>query len=122
VAEITKIGITIDCVDPEMLADFWARFLGYARLVGGGSGPYVTIERPSGLVSGPPSITFQQVPEPKAGKVRMHLDLFVDHAGPLFTDMLSAGATALETTEAGEWTTRVLADPAGNEFCLIGPE
>jgi hypothetical protein len=122
VSEIAKIGVTIDCADPEMLAGFWARFLGYQLLESGGSGPYITIERPSDLINGPPSITFQRVPEPKAGKVRMHLDLFVDHAGPVFTEMVSAGATSIETTEAGEWTTRVLSDPAGNEFCLIGPE
>jgi hypothetical protein len=121
VSEIAKIGITIDCADPEMLAGFWTRFLGY-QLAGAGGGPYVTIERPSDLISGPPSITFQRVPEPKVGKVRMHLDLFVDHAGPMLTEMVSAGATSIATTEAGEWTTRVLSDPAGNEFCLIGPE
>jgi hypothetical protein len=36
--------------------------------------------------------------------------------------MVDAGATLLTTTAAGEWTTRVLHDPAGNEFCLIGPD
>ena len=46
----------------------------------------------------------------------------VEHAQPTFADMLSAGATTLQITEAGEWTTRVLQDPAGNEFCLIGPD
>jgi len=48
--------------------------------------------------------------------------VFVDHAQPTFADMLSAGATTLQITEACEWTTRVLQDPAGNEFCLIGPD
>jgi hypothetical protein len=35
---------------------------------------------------------------------------------------LAAGASSVSRTEAGEWTTRVLQDPAGNEFCVIGPD
>jgi len=56
------------------------------------------------------------------GKARLHLDLFVEHAGPVFEDMVAEGATVLSRTDAGEWTTRVLQDPEGNEFCLIGPD
>jgi hypothetical protein len=40
----------------------------------------------------------------------------------LVAEMLAAGAAPLSITEAGEWTTRVLLDPAGNEFCVIGPD
>ncbi len=52
----------------------------------------------------------------------MHLDLFVQHTLPMIDEMIAAGASSLSTTEAGEWTTRVLQDPAGNEFCVIGPD
>ena len=52
----------------------------------------------------------------------MHLDLFVQHALPMIDEMRTAGASSLSITEAGEWTTRVLQDPAGNEFCVIGPD
>jgi hypothetical protein len=65
--------------------------------------------------------TFQRVPGPKTTKARVHLDLLVDHAQPMFDAMVAAGATHLHTMPADEWTTRVLTDPAGNEFCLIGP-
>ena len=116
-----RIGITIDCPDPEELAAFWERFLGYVRRPTGSPGPYVTIERPPDA-EGPPHLTFQRVPEPKASKTRMHLDLFVEHAHPMIDEMIAAGASLLSTTEAGEWTTRVLQDPAGNEFCVIGPD
>jgi hypothetical protein len=116
-----KIGITIDCPDPDQLAAFWEQFLGYVRRPDGGSGPYVTIDRPGGA-DGPPHLTFQRVPEAKTTKVRTHLDLFVDHAAPIVAKMIAAGATSLAITEAGEWTTRVLQDPAGNEFCVIGPD
>ena len=116
-----RIGITIDCPDPEQLAAFWTRFLGYRRRPGGADGTYVTIDRPDG-VEGPPHVTFQRVAEPKASKARAHLDLFVEHARPMVDEMVGAGAVTIATTEAGEWTTRVLQDPAGNEFCVIGPD
>ena len=116
-----RIGITIDCPEPEELAAFWERFLGYVRRPTESPGPYVTIDRPQGT-EGPPHLVFQKVPEPKVSKARMHLDLFVQHALPMIDEMIKAGASSLSTTEAGEWTTRVLQDPAGNEFCVIGPD
>ena len=116
-----RVSITIVCPDPDQLAAFWERFLGYTRRAGAPGGPYVTIERPD-VVDGPPTITFQRVPEAKAAKVRMHLDVFVDHAAPIVADMIASGATTLSVTEAGDWTTRVMQDPAGNEFCVIGPD
>lgn len=115
-----RIGITIDCPDPDEAAAFWARFLGYERQPSG-SGPYVTLMRVDG-VDGPPSITFQRVPEPKTAKARAHLDLFVEAAQPVVDEMVAAGATLVSRAEAGEWTTRVLLDPAGNELCVIGPD
>jgi len=117
----TRIGVTIDCADPDTLAVFWERFLGYTRRPGPSGTPYVTIERPAG-VEGPPHVTFQQVPEAKASKARSHLDLFVDSAGAMVDEMVAAGASVLSIAPAGEWTTRVLQDPAGNEFCVIGPD
>jgi hypothetical protein len=117
-----QIGITVDCPDAAQLAGFWERFLGYTRRPGATAGPYVTIERGDGGTDGPPFVTFQTVPEPKSAKARLHLDLFVDHAGPLVDEMLAEGASSVLRIEAGEWTTRVLQDPAGNEFCVIGPD
>ena len=117
----TKIGVTLDCPDPEVVAVFWKKFLGYERRPGKTGGPYVTLDKPEGG-SGPAQVAFQRVPEPKTSKSRVHLDLFVEHARPIMEDMIAAGASLLETIEAGEWTTRILQDPAGNEFCLIGPD
>lgn len=117
-----QIGITVDCPDAAQLAAFWERFLGYARRSGASAGPYVTIERVDQGPDGPPFVTFQTVPEPKSAKARLHLDLLVEHARPLVDEMLAAGASSVSRTEAGEWTTRILQDPAGNEFCVIGPD
>ena len=116
-----RIGLTIDCPDPDLLAQFWERCIGYRRRPAAEGSPYVTVERPDGL-DGPPHLTFQRVPEPKTSKSRAHLDLFVDHAEPMMAEMIEAGATLIHVTDAGEWTTRVLQDPAGTEFCVIGPD
>jgi hypothetical protein len=118
---MATIGITMDCPEPDVAATFWETFLGYRRRPAGPDSPYVTIERPEGG-DGLALVTFQRVPEPKTTKARVHLDLSVDHAQPVFDAMVAAGATPVSTTPAGEWTTRILTDPAGNEFCLIGPD
>lgn len=118
----TQIGVTVDCPDAAQLATFWERCLGYTRRPGAPGGPYVTLERGEEAPDGPPLITFQTVPEPKTSKARVHLDLFVDEAQPLLDEMTAAGASVVTRTEAGRWTTRVLVDPAGNEFCVIGPD
>lgn len=116
-----NIGITIDCPDPDLVAGFWEQFLGYKRRPGSPDSPYVTIERPADT-DGLSHITFQKVPEAKVVKARAHLDVFLERAQPTFDAMVAAGATHLRTTPAGQWTTRILQDPAGNEFCLIGPD
>ena len=117
-----QIGLTVDCPDAEESAAFWERFLGYSRRASTPGGPYVTLERAGGSPDGPPLVTFQTVPEPKTSKARLHLDLFVEQAQPLVDEMRAAGASQVSRTEAGDWTTRVLQDPAGNEFCVIGPD
>jgi len=118
------IGMTIDCDDPLPLAEFWQEFLGYERRPDQPhetDGRYITLFKPSG-VPGLHHVTFQSVPEPKAGKARGHLDLFVEHAEPILRRMLEAGATEIERHGEGSGVNRVLLDPAGNEFCLIGPD
>ena len=118
-----RIGITVDCPDAEQLASFWESCLGYTRRPGAPGGPYVTLERGNASTTdGPPLLTFQTVPEPKVSKARIHLDLFVENAQPVVEEMRAAGASLVSRTEAGDWTTRVLQDPAGNEFCVIGPD
>ena len=104
---VSAIGVTMDCADPEVAATFWETFLNYTRRPTRADSPYVTVERPDGS-DGLALVTFQRVPEPKTAKARVHLDLFVDHAQPMFDAMLAAGATTVHTTPAGEWTTRVL--------------
>lgn len=117
--------IVLDCRHPASLARFWAAAMdGYAvapydegelaRLRSLGvldpeDDPQVMVEGPSES----PSFFFQQVPEPKAVKNRMHVDLVGD--GAELERLLSLGAWVV----ARHPDLVVLADPEGNEFCLI---
>jgi len=143
--------ITIDCNDPQPLTTFWAQALGYVREPPpGGFGTWNDYWRSVGVpedelddaadaadsIVDPagvgPRIWFQLVPEPKAVKNRLHLDL--DAGGgrsvPLPTrtqrvhargeELIAAGATRLRvlSTPGLDHYGEVFADPAGNEFCI----
>ncbi|MGZ4472286.1 MAG: VOC family protein [Nocardioidaceae bacterium] len=108
--------IAIDAVQPRVVADFWCSALGWQVL-----------EEDDGVTSiGPadgswPGIDVVPVPENKAVKNRLHLDLRAD--GSSFDDeldrLLSLGATRADVGQPDDVTWVVLADPEGNEFCLL---
>ena len=68
-------GVTVDCVDPERLATFWSALLGRPRSNEMEGEGWATV---GSRDDGQPRITFQRVPEPRVGKVRLHLDVLVD--------------------------------------------
>ena len=117
--------IAIDCADPGTLARFWCSVLGYEiqdeedGLVTIGS-PLVPEGRErSGPV--PPTLTFARVPEGKVVKNRLHLDV-----NPTDTDqedevrrLLGLGARHADVGQTGEESWVTLADPEGNEFCVL---
>lgn len=129
------LQVTVDCSDPRKMAAFWSKALGYV----------IEFDDPAnawGAVADPrakgPRLVFQQVPEPRAGKNRAHLDLQVgqlklaDELGRL----TGLGARVLRNLEFDpdvdalqdahdiydvspvQWRRFILADPEGNEFCL----
>lgn len=105
--------VTIDCTDPQVLADFWAAALGVS--VQGDYGDFVFLARPDG---GGPMLGLQRVPEPRAGKNRVHVDLA---GGSLATEvprLVELGATVIDEHQMPWLTWTVLADPEGNEFCV----
>jgi len=115
----TVAQVVIDCEDAGRLAAFWARVL--ERPVDGGASPYfATIGRapspPTATAGGSPALMFLQVPEPKQGKNRMHLDLTAPDWRDEVKRIVGLGATFVaEYAEHGtEWAT--LLDPEGNEF------
>ncbi|HEY7476615.1 MAG TPA: VOC family protein, partial [Actinomycetota bacterium] len=103
------------CADPARVASFWAGALGYTLVDADPGGAYDA--DPSGRVRG---LFFQPVPEPKTVKNRVHLDLRAPDTMAAEVERIGAlGATQLRYVEegAGWWT--VMADPEGNEFCVL---
>lgn len=111
----TKLNeIVIDCADPPRLARFWAIVLGGEPVDRDPDWSYV--DPPDG----PLRVAFQQVPEGKQAKNRVHLDVEVDDMDAETARLTAAGATTvgdLRTDEHGPF--RVMLDPEGNEFCLV---
>ena len=102
--------IMIDCQDAERLAAFWAALLG--RPVAARIGPYIWLERGSG-----PGLGFQQVTSPRTGKNRVHFDLASPDPAAEQSRVEQLGGRRLEEYQAGGFL--VMADPEGNEFCII---
>jgi predicted enzyme related to lactoylglutathione lyase len=112
------VAIVIDAVDPDALREFWVAALRYEPF--GQAGPYRSAAPPPG--SDGPKFVFQHVPEPPPpGKNRLHVDIVVGDEVAVEADRLEAlGARRLSDhiEEVGtSWI--VMADPEGNEFCLV---
>ncbi|MFW6186722.1 MAG: VOC family protein [Actinomycetota bacterium] len=116
----TVYSVAVDCRDPETLARFWCDVLGY--VVHGEAEGFVGIAPAEGEG---PHLDFLLVPEPRTGKNRLHLDLRAadgDQAAEV-ARLESLGARRTDVGQGPEATWVVLADPEGNEFCLLaGPE
>ena len=116
---MTKLGLVLDCADPDTLARFWAPALGYT--VAGGAGSYVLLlPSADGADAGAPQLLLQRVPEPKATKNRMHLDVHVADIDAEAERLTALGATRVSSSPLEEHGTRwhLLADPEGNELCV----
>jgi len=110
--------IQIDCYDPDALREFWGELLGMAV----DAGPAPDAFRPLARVGEAPGLSFQRVPEPKVVKNRVHLDLIVEDIDAVTEWVESHGGHRRgerpDFTENG-WQWRTMADPEGNEFCLV---
>jgi hypothetical protein len=119
--------IVIDCADAPALARFWAAALdGYdvrpydaaeiARLAARGLTPETD---PQVAVDGPgPTLWFQQMPERKRSRNRVHLDLAAADCAAEIDRLRALGATVRD--ERDGYT--VMQDPEGNEFCVLDPD
>ncbi|WP_236652254.1 VOC family protein [Streptacidiphilus neutrinimicus] len=114
---VVELAWVLDCGDPPALARFWSRALSYSA--GPYRPPYLVLRDPLG--SGP-ELLLQQVPEPKMGKNRMHVDLRVGDLEREIERLLALGGRLLrEPFEDEGWWTAWMADPEGNEFCVLRP-
>ena len=113
--------LVLDCTDPQRMADFWCEVLGYVEL-GWEGDDALEIGPPGTGFGGPqPTLVFSRSAEPKRGKLRLHLDV-----NPTDRDqdaelerLLAAGARPVDIGQTGAESWHVLADPEGNEFCLL---
>jgi Glyoxalase-like domain len=139
-----EFQVTVDCADPHALADWWAETLGWRvepqdeafirRMISEGyaadsdallhNGALVwklgaAVLHPDGTRRAP-RVLFQRVPEAKAVKNRLHLDVRVgaDDVEQAVTGLTARGAKILHRGQNGPFTWVTLADPEGNEFCV----
>jgi catechol 2,3-dioxygenase-like lactoylglutathione lyase family enzyme len=111
--------LVVDCADPERLARFWCEVLGYE----------VLLREPDSVEIGPavgfgglqPTMVFSVSDEPKRDKLRLHIDVNAtdrDQDAEL-ARLLAIGAKPADVGQTGDESWHVLADPEGNEFCLL---
>ena len=106
--------IVVDCRDPAKLATFWAGLFGVEPKIRDAT--WATVRDPEGGLV----VAFQEVPEPKAGKNRVHIDIRVAHLEDAVAACVALGAAAdgpIRTDDEGSF--QVMSDPEGNEFCLV---
>ncbi len=112
--------LVIDCRDPDRLASFWCEVLGYVELERDGDA--IEIGPPGVGFGGPqPTIVFDRSSGPKVGKLPLHIDVSPtdrDQDAEL-ARLLAAGARPADIGQTGDESWHVLADPEGNEFCLL---
>jgi uncharacterized glyoxalase superfamily protein PhnB len=139
------VQVVVDSTDPHTLADWWAETLGWEvewqdpafiqRMVdeGHATTDQTTVHRgslvwavgaaivaPGDLRDQRPRILFQAVPEAKAGKNRLHLDVRVgdDDVEEVRRRLVERGATVLYAMQQGPTSWVTMTDPEGNEFCV----
>jgi Glyoxalase-like domain len=112
-------AILTDCADPAATGRFWAEAAGYPVAY---AEEHITgLRAPSGVG---PYLEFLRVPDPKTVKNRLHPDVAPypgqDPAAEV-TRLLQLGAVPADVGQTGDENWTVLADPEGNEFCVLSP-
>jgi len=115
------VSVVVDCSDPRALGSWWARALGWA----------VTYESSDEVDVAPADATpdqlelvFVPVPDKKEGPNQVHLDLASTSTGDqqrTVATLLAAGARRVDLGQSADALFTVLADPEGNEFCVLEP-
>ena len=137
------IQVAVDSADAHTLADWWAETLGWVvedtdeafidRMIAEGyageddvavhRGRRVwkgaaAIQHPDDSGPARRRIVFQDVPEPKLVKNRVHLDFHTPDADASQTELERRGAQHVRTVTQGPYRWHVMLDPEGNEFCV----
>lgn len=113
--QVTALGF--DCVDVARVAGFWAEVLG--RAVDEGATATFAAIGLADPAKHPLHFLFQQVPERKIVKNRVHPDLMVEDLEAEARRLIGLGATRLTELDDGDYRWVTLADPEGNEFDVV---
>ena len=113
--------VAIDAQDPHALAAFWAGVLGWRQTYA--DDEEVVLEPPEGSPEDgvSPDLIFLRVPEPKTGKNRLHLDLRPEDQAAEVERIEALGGKRTFIGQGDDVSWVVLADPEGNEFCVLRP-
>jgi hypothetical protein len=123
--------IVVDCHDIGAQAQWWADVLGWRKIYEADDEVVIVPPRLADEKPGttpwdqvPPGLVFVTVPEGKTVKNRLHIDLAPhtsDDRDAEIARLLSMGATRVNVGQTGDESWDVLADPEGNEFCVLQP-
>ncbi len=110
--------LAVDALDPQLLARFWCDVLDWEVVEDDDDGVSIAPREPGGVPAG---IDLLPVPERKTVKNRLHLDLRADGTSTEaeLERLLSLGARRVDVGQLPDVSWVVLADPEGNEFCLL---
>ena len=113
-----RVGSTVlNVTDIDRAVAFWTQALGYVRRDPNGEDDFVVLASPAGDWS---NVSLQQTREPKSVVNRVHLDLYADDQTAEVARLERLGATRIEAWPYPDHADFVvMADPDGNEFCVI---
>ena len=115
-------NLAVDCAEPRKLASWWAEALGWQIVEdpqADAADDEVGIAPADGSAT---NLLFLRVPEAKSVKNRLHLDVRPPHGSDQETELarlLAIGARPADVGQGSQVPWVVLADPEGNEFCLL---
>ncbi|MDQ1006747.1 catechol 2,3-dioxygenase-like lactoylglutathione lyase family enzyme [Streptomyces sp. V4I23] len=113
--------LVIDAADPDRLAAFWSKVLGYVEIDREDDGSIAIGPPDAGFGGALPIVVLSPSNEPRTGKLRVHIDVNAtdrDQDAEL-ERLLALGARPVDVGQTGTESWHVLADPEGNEFCLL---
>ena len=115
---LTWQATLFDSGDPRRLADFWQQALGWRRFYDADDEVVLLPQEGSPEDGHSPGLLFLKVPEVKTVKNRLHIDLRPDDQAAEVARLEALGARRIDIGQ-GEPTWVVMADPDGNEFCVL---
>ncbi len=109
--------VTVDCSDPARLARFWSQALGW--MIDFEDDAEVAVTPSSSHEGHATDLLFLRVPGAKQVKNRLHLDLRPDDQDAEVARLEGLGARRVDIGQGDSQTWVVMADPEGNEFCVL---